>query len=332
MRKLMFLIALTMGMLAWQASPAIVVAQTKTKATTNAKNKTTTSKAPASKTATKKTASKPASKQKAAATKPSTQTKNDSRPAAKPRTLSRAEYERQQRDLARQIEATQRMINDNDKSVRSQRRDIQLRAEEIGKRRALIVSMQHEIEAIRAEEDSLERAIVQIGRSYRAKQDKYGAALRHLYKWRSGYDELLFVLSAHDLMEGVRRVRYLQQYSSWRKSEGTTLAAERQRAVETQTALRVTKADRQRLLSSIEDERAALQRQQNTQNQNIAALQRRGRELQRELQRDRQRQAEVQRQIQRLVDEERRNSLPPHRLAQARPKHRRLPQRLLPRP
>ena len=298
--------------------PHVAVAQQKKPATQTQQKKPaqTQQKKPAAQTQQKKPA-QPQQKKPAAQTqqkkpaqpqqKKPTQTQQK-KPAAPAKKLSRAEYEKQQRDLQKQIEATQRMINDNDKSVRSRRRDIQLREEEIGKRRALIVSMQYEIEAMRQEEDSLQQAIAQQTRTQRAKQQKYAAAVRHLYRWRSGYDEILFILSAGDMLEAMRRVRYLRQYSAWRRHEAEQLQAARRRTEAARSDLARTKSERQALLGAVEAERQALQQKQAQQNAEVSNLQKRRKELAQDLERDKKRQQEVQRQIQALIDEERRKA------------------------
>ncbi len=223
---------------------------------------------------------------------------------AKKKKPTRAEYEKQQKDLQKQIDATQRMISNNDKDVRAQSRDIQLREQEIGKRRALVVSMQQEIEAIREEEDSLQRTIIRLHKSFRGKQQKYDQAIKHLYRWRSGYDELLFILSADGMMEGIRRAQYLRQYSQWRKQQALELNAEREKTKLAKEELERTKQQRMNLMASVTKEKNSLEEEQTKQNRNVEALKKKNKELQKALDQDRKKQAEVQAQIRRLIEEE----------------------------
>ena len=245
-----------------------------------------------------------------ARTTQATQKKKTSAPAARPKPAqsrkktTRAEYEKQQKDLQKQIEATQRMISNNDKDVRSQSRDIQLREQEIGKRRALVVSMQQEIEAIREEEDSLQRTIIMLHQSFRGKQKKYDQAIKHLYRWRSGYDELMFILSADGMMEAFRRAQYLRQYSRWRKQQALELNAERVKTVQAKEALEKTRQQRLKLMASVNEEKNKLETVQENQNRSVDALKKKNRELQKALEQDRKKQAEVQAQIARLIEEE----------------------------
>lgn len=310
------------------AGPVDVYAQQKkstttTKTQSKTQTKTQTKKQPAKSTAkpaAKKSTAKPAAKSNTKqTTKPAAKsnTKQTSKPAAKsststpapaPKKMSRAEYEKQQRDLQKQIAATEKMISENDQSVLAQNRDIELRKDEIGKRRALLVSMQHEIEAIRDEEDSLARTIVRLTEEFHGKQEKFVNAVKHSFKWRSGYDEWMFVLSAEDMMTGLRRMRYLRQYGEWRKQEAAVLEQKRIDTESVKERLSQTRADREKLMGSLERERQTLASKQRQQESAVENLKKRNKELQGELAMAQKKQREIQKKIQQLIDEERRKA------------------------
>ena len=128
--------------------------------------------------------------------------------------------------------------------------------------------------------------------------------MRHLYKWRSGYDELLFVVSAKDLLEGLRRVRYLRRYGEWRKSQAELLEQQRNATHEAKQLLELVRVDHEIILEDLDKERASLAQRQQEQETQIANLQKRNKELQTELDRDRKRMAEVEKTIQRMIEEE----------------------------
>lgn len=281
----------------------VVFAQAKKTTTQPAKKTTTTqAKKSAAKPQTATQQKKPAQKTQA---KPQPKNTTSSQPAKR---LSRAEYEKQQKDLIKQIAATERMISDNDKSVLSLDKDIKLREDEIGKRRALLVSMQLEIEAIRQEEDSLRKTIGKLKDAYQGKQEKYSAAVKHLYKWRSGYDEWLFILSANDLLETMRRVRYLRQYGEWRKQEAHLLAKQRMETESVQEKLSLVRLDRESVMTNLQKERDALTSKQQAQEAARKKLKSKQRELKQALDRDQKKQREIQKMITKLIEEERRKA------------------------
>lgn len=300
------------------AAPCDSVAQKKTTTTkTQTAKKSTPAKkttaAPAKKTSTttKKTTptkkqTTPAKKQTTTAKKATSTTKTQT--TTKKKTLSRAEYEKQQKDLQKRIKATEQMISDNSQSVKAQSRDIKLREQEIGQRRALLVSMHKEIEAIAQEEDSLKTEIKNLQKSYDAKRQKYGHAMRHLYKTRGGYKEIQFILSAKSLFESMRRMRYLKQYSEWRKQEAIEIESQRVATEKAKDELTKTREQREIVMNGIEEERAKLTAKNQKQEQALNDLKKRGKELQEELAREQKENREIQRKIQQMIEEERRKA------------------------
>lgn len=298
MSKLLNLLFLSLVSMMLLMAPSDAYCQKKT-ATTQNKAATKTSTA-------KKTTAKTASPQKKTATKK--------------KTLSRSEYEKQQKDLQKRISETEKMISANDKSVKAQSRDIKLREQEIGHRKALLDAMNLEIEAIAYEEDSLQTVIQDLQKSFEAKKTKYGMAMRHLYKSRNGYDELMFILSSNTMVESLRRMRYLRQYSEWRKKEALELEAQREATASAKDKLSKTREERQSVLSNLNKEKDALTKKQMQQEAALSDLKKRGKELQAELARDQKQQAEIEKKIQQMIEAERRKAAEAERKEQQKTK------------
>lgn len=280
-----------------------------TKKSTSTQKKSTQS--PARKTSAQTTANKSKS-QKSSVSSKSTTSKSNSSSKKKSSTtqkssqkkLSRQAYEKQQRDLKQQIADTEKLISNNAQSVRSQSRDISIREDEIRKRQALINSKQQEIVAIIAEEDSLQLEIQNLTASHQATKEKYAAAMCHLYKWRNGYDELLFVLSSEDVLQAMRRMRYLRHYGEWRKAQALLLEQQREATEQAKSELVEVRTAHESKLKEIDRERASLAKKQEIQQAQVAILQKQNKELQTELERDRKKMAEIQQTIQRMIEEE----------------------------
>ena len=220
------------------------------------------------------------------------------------RQQSRQAYEKQQRELQRQIRENEQLLNSNNQSLRSQNRDIRIREDEIRKRQELIDNQQQEIEALIADEDSLKQDIQNLEKIHQATKEKYAAAMRHMYRWHKGYNEILFVISASDLFESMRRMRYLRNYGDWRKEQARNINLQRDALNAAREELAAARAERELKLQELNNERLALSQKQQQQQAQLAQLERRNRELQGELERDRQRMAEVERNLQKIIEEE----------------------------
>lgn len=239
-------------------------------------------------------------------------------PAAAQSGKNKAQLERQRRSAQRQIEETSRMIDETDQSVARQLDELNLLNEELRTRRALLEVMRRELDEMEREQRSLRQTIADLRADIQVKQDKYAAAIRHLYRWRGGYGDLLFILSAHDMAESVRRMRYLHQYSDWRRRQADELRQERRRIEQADSLLSRKRAAQQQLLDERRREQSKLHQRQGRQQQLVAGLNKKKKQLQRELAIQQKQARDLDRQIQRLIEAEARRAAEAARKQQAR--------------
>lgn len=216
----------------------------------------------------------------------------------------RAQLERQRKAAQRQIEETSKMLKETDHSVSRQLNELNLLNSEIRTRQALLSVMQRELDAMALEQKGLRKTINDLHANIKVKQEKYAAAIRHLYKWRGGYNDMLFILSARNMAECVRRMRYLHQYSDWRRRQGEELRRERQRTEQAEAALEQKKIEHQALLDEQRREQNDLQKKQSRQKQLVAGLNKKKNQLQKELATQRKQARALDNKIQQLIEAE----------------------------
>lgn len=224
------------------------------------------------------------------------------------KTKSRAQLERQRKAARQQIEETSKMLKETDQSVSRQLNELNLLNSEIRTRQALLSVMRRELDAMELEQKGLRKTIADLHANIEVKQEKYAAAIRHLYKWRGGYDDILFILSAHDMAECVRRMRYLHQYSDWRRRQAEELRQERQRTEQAEAALEQKKSEHRALLEEQRQEQNELQRKQGRQKQLVAGLNKKKSQLQKELATQRKQAQALDNKIQQLIEAEARKA------------------------
>jgi len=224
------------------------------------------------------------------------------------KTQSRAQLERQRKAARQQIEATSKMLKQTDRSVSRQLNELNLLNSEIRTRQALLAVMRRELDAMELEQKGLRKTIADLHANIEAKQKKYAAAIRHLYKWRGGYDDMMFILSAHDMAECVRRMRYLHQYSDWRRRQADELRQERQRAEQAEAALEQKKTEHRALWEERRQEQNNLQQKQDRQKQLLAGLNKKKNQLKKELATQRKQAQALDNKIQQLIEAEARKA------------------------
>jgi septal ring factor EnvC (AmiA/AmiB activator) len=228
--------------------------------------------------------------------------------AQKGKTKTRAQLESQRKAALKQIDATSAMLKKTDKSVKQQLGELELLNSEIKTRQALLAVMQRELEEMKREQDALQETINSLQSNINDKQQRYAAALRHMYRWNRSSDEVLFILSARDMAECVRRVRYLHSYSAWRKKQAEELGQEQERARAAKAELAERQAERESLLADQRREQAALEQKQGRQKQLVTELSGKKKQLQEELAQQQKQAQALDRMIQQKIEEETRRA------------------------
>lgn len=221
----------------------------------------------------------------------------------KTRKASRQNYETEQKKLKKQIADTEQKLDENSKNIKTQSRNIKLREEQIKQRQQLIAIQKKHIEELNDDENMLSQHIERLEKSHETKQKKYAAAVRQMYKWRTGHEWLRFIISAQSVAESMRRARLVMQVIKHTKNQALEIREEQQESEETRQQLNTTRTDHEHTLASISSERDRLAKLQEKQKAELTTLENDKKKLETSLERDRKRMAEVERQIQRMIEQ-----------------------------
>ena len=223
---------------------------------------------------------------------------------AQQKSKGRAQLENERKAALKQISETEQMLKKTNQSASNQLRQLNILNAEIDTRKALIATMRKELQAMDNEMRALKATITDLQSGLDDKRERYAAAMRHSYKWRNGYEELLFIFSASDLQEAMRRSRYLQEYSAWRKRQAEEIREEKQKTEQAREALNERLKERKALLANVTAEQAELKKKQNKQQGLINELNKKKKQLNKELEQQRKMAKELDRKIQKMIEEE----------------------------
>lgn len=129
------------------------------------------------------------------------------------------ELEQQRKQTLKNLEATNKLLNETKKSQRSSLTKLTIIGKNITERKVLIKNISTEIGklddqigALNAEKARLEAQLAKL------KAD-YARLVQEAHINRSVYAKIMFVLSAKSFDQSYRRLRYLQEYSDYRKEQ-----------------------------------------------------------------------------------------------------------------
>lgn len=129
------------------------------------------------------------------------------------------ELELQRKKTLQQLELTNKMLNETKKSQKTSLNKLNIISKNINERKTLIKSMNTEIGAL---DNEMGRLTVERNRMV-TKLDilkaDYVKLVREAHLNRSLYAKIMFVLSAQSFDQSIRRLRYLQEFSNYRKRQ-----------------------------------------------------------------------------------------------------------------
>ena len=212
--------------------------------------------------------------------------------------------ERQRKEALADIEQTNKLLQETSKSAKNSLNRLNLLSKQIQSRKQVIGLLNQELDAIEKDILGLQADIRLLKSQLGQKQANYGKSMRGMYKRRSAQDKLLFILSAENFGQSLRRMRYLREYAGWQKHQAEEIIAKQQEITAKQRAMEKTRAEKRALLDVRQTESKKLQTEEAAQQAEAKELNKKQSSLKAELKK-KQRQAEaLNRQIEKQIAEE----------------------------
>ena len=132
----------------------------------------------------------------------------------------------------------------------------------------------------------------------------YGKSVQSLYRRQGSLDKLLFILSAEDFAQSLRRMRYLREYAEWQRMQAASIVDKQNEISRKKGELEKTRTEKQALLTERETENQKLQTEESNQKQEVSQLNKKRKDLQAQLAKKRRQAEALNRQIEKLIAEE----------------------------
>lgn len=129
------------------------------------------------------------------------------------------ELEEQRRNALKRLETTSKVLSETKKTQRSSLNKLNIINKNINERKSLINHINKEISTLDTEINKLNSETRKLERELETYKADYANMVREAYINRSVYSKILFVLSAETFDQSFRRLRYMQEYSEYRKEQ-----------------------------------------------------------------------------------------------------------------
>ena len=169
------------------------------------------------------------------------------------------QLEKQRKEALAQIETTNQLLNETKQTAKNFLSRLNLLSQQILSRKKVISLLNQEIEAINGQMNRMNREIAQLERELGNKRANYSKSAQSLYKRHSSQDKLLFILSADNFAQSLRRMRYLREYADWQKRQANDIIDKQKEINLKREELKKTKSEKLALLGTREDESKKLE-------------------------------------------------------------------------
>lgn len=229
--------------------------------------------------------------------------------------ISVAQSSKKVKDLQKQRTETLQSIAKTDKALKTTKKSalqslhqLNKLTAEITKHKEVIAELNAEITEINRQERRINDTISRLEKDLDAKKEAYAKAIRGMAVRHSGYETLMFVFSSNSLNQSYRRIRYLREYSAWRKKQAIKISEQQDELEKKKAELAKTRSEKNAVLDKRTDAADKLKQKEGAQKEVVADLKKRERQLQKELTAQKKQAAALNRRIEQLIAEEARKA------------------------
>lgn len=174
-----------------------------------------------------------------------------------------------------------------------------------------IAQQQHDIDSLNADIDSLKQRIgaleeemTQLQQQLAEKKTRYARALVDMQQHRKLQNKLLFIFSASNFDQMLRRLRYTQEYSAFLRAQGQMIKRQQAEVLRKQNELLAAKTKVETHRMAVQERMAQLEQDKQAQQQQTAYLRKNLKAVQRQIKEYQRQEAELNKQIDRIIQEE----------------------------
>lgn len=211
------------------------------------------------------------------------------------------QLEEQRKKALAEIETTNRLLKETNMTARNSLNRLNLLSRQILSRKKVISLLGQEVSELDGQIAATRREIAALEKELGEKRNNYSKSVRGMHKRRSTQDKLLFILSAGDFAQSMRRLRYLREYADWQKRQAAEITDKQAEITLKQKELEKTRSEKNALLGVREEENKKLQAEEKGQKLEVQQLGKKQKELKAILRKKKQQADALNRQIERQI-------------------------------
>lgn len=215
----------------------------------------------------------------------------------------RKELERKKSSLKKDIAYKNKLLKETSRNKKNSLNQLRLLNNKIREREELIATITSEVNIIDDEINENKDQIAVLKKDIENLKAEYAEMIRFAYKNRSDYDKVMFVFASEDFNQAYKRIKYLQQYSEYRKRQAAAIKRMEETLTEEVSELEKRKEDKQQLLKNKSSEKSSLAEEKKEQQAVYKGLKSKEKQLKKQIKKKEQERRAIQKAIERIIKE-----------------------------
>lgn len=215
-----------------------------------------------------------------------------------------AELKRRKETLTREIESLNNSLKQTSSSKRLSLKQIKTLNTQIRLREEKINTINSEVRLLDNQISDNSNTVRSLQSQLNKLKKEYAGMVLFAFRNQSAYSKLMFIFAARDFNQAYMRLKYLQQFSTYRKKQAQYIQGTQKDLTVKINELDHNKREKTNLLGDQQQEKVTLGKEKNSQSKVLSGLSRQEKELKKELTQKQRESARLNRAIQNAINKE----------------------------
>lgn len=214
---------------------------------------------------------------------------------------SKEELQKEKRQAQKQIELTNKLLNETRKGRKKSYNELLLLKKRISSRQELIDEINWEIDTIDQHISENQKVIDALKKDIEKLKERYAHMVRYAYKTKSSTNRLLFILAAEDFNQAYKRLAYLKDLAKFRREQADAIISMKASIEKQNEKMKENRKEKENLLKELGVEKEKLYHEKEEQNSVVKNLRKKEEQLEEKRKEQKRRAEQLQKEIEKLI-------------------------------
>ncbi|MDP4267921.1 MAG: peptidoglycan DD-metalloendopeptidase family protein [Bacteroidota bacterium] len=209
--------------------------------------------------------------------------------------------EKNKKQIEKDIQLTNLLLSETKKNKQASLTQLMLLNTQINQREDLINTTLKEISLLDKQIRQNTEIIGSLEINLKNLKEEYAKTICNVYRTRNSYNRLMFIFAAKDFNQAYKRLKYLQEYSSYRKRQAEMIVSTEKNISNKIEEIKAKKAGKEILKEKNEEEKSILATEKDQKNSMVKELQHKESELKKTIKEKEKAARNLQKEIEKII-------------------------------